>query len=743
MSRWSEFEAGSRPWLRRVALLTAWAAPIFILTQEPAFRGGLSPDAQRAPVIATLAGLVLMGVLLVAVRRGRIHRESLFLPALLPILAGTVRSITIAAPELGQTFGGVFRALADDRMLRSGLVIDGFREGMLLIAVALTALASNVHAPTGPRALAVAFGLRASVPLVAAAAVLNWRVIYGAEQVVVLLPALLGVVALAELVATRGRESALVFGVALAAALLAAAAGPIDHGVVQNELPAATLVLTGKVLVRYVPALLLAFVLVFALRVDREKTLASLSVALVPPLVACALSFVFFGAARDWARAPGSRWLSSLPPGFELMQGPASDLPPDERIDRLLLIGDSALSRGGKALGGAQELDTKAGCDKLVERLALTPGEQLVFAADRRVPLARLDCLLGALTRAVQARRERLDDKGASALCTAQEIRFDAEAVAVSRAFIRLYGGGCHDGLHGLTVVGRGWSASTVPESLREDAEDWHGVRCPRRPTNLGYDSNEVIPLAMTRQVPPADGRERLVCGFAPSLPSEAVGPPSPPSEPSPFASLSVTGSVLGTEDKSVKAAFVSAVRSCYSPSSTWPKQMLEGWLAVTNAAQPEMWHVTTTVEDESAAGCIRGVALDFARKLAAGGRRDEPLMFSYWARALRLSIALTTTGVKSNAWVPQAVQDRLPALRACYEPQLRANPRLFDTLTFTLDLDSRHRIVAARSQQPKEMARIAYCIAPLLQGLETRPLPSMGDTRSASFNIEMAWDWD
>jgi hypothetical protein len=158
-------------------------------------------------------------------------------------------------------------------------------------------------------------------------------------------------------------------------------------------------------------------------------------------------------------------------------------------------------------------------------------------------------------------------------------------------------------------------------------------------------------------------------------------------------------------------------------------------------AAQPEMWHVTTASEVDSVSRCIRGVALDFARKVADGEQRRQPVMFTYEALAQRRSITLTTSGVKGEAWVPQAVQDRLPAIRACYEPQLRANPRLFGRLTFTVDLDSRHRVLAARSQQPKEMARIAYCIAPLLQGLEAQPLPGMDDPRSASFNVEMEWN--
>jgi hypothetical protein len=159
-------------------------------------------------------------------------------------------------------------------------------------------------------------------------------------------------------------------------------------------------------------------------------------------------------------------------------------------------------------------------------------------------------------------------------------------------------------------------------------------------------------------------------------------------------------------------------------------------------AAQPEVWHVTTAVEDASVARCIQGAALDQSRKLAAGDRPGRPLLFTYSLHARRRSIKLTTTGIKSDAWVPPAVEERLPAIRACFEPQLRANPGLSGKLTFMLDLDFRHRVLAARSQQPKEMERIAYCIAPLLQGLDSKPSPEMGDPRSASFNIELPSFW-
>ncbi|HVJ16349.1 MAG TPA: hypothetical protein VM686_12995 [Polyangiaceae bacterium] len=735
MSRWSEFEGRSRPWLRCLAMLAAWAAPIYLLAQEPAFRHALLPGANRGPAIAALGGLVLVGVLLVAVRRGQIRQRSLFLPALLPILVGTVLSLTTKAPELGQMFDSQLGALLDERALRSGLVVDGFRGGVLLLSVAFTALVSIVHAPGGQPALAVAFGLRASVPLIAVAAVMGWRVIYGADQVVVLLTAMLGVVALAELVTTPGRESALVFGLALAAMVLAAAAGPIDRFLVQTELPAACLAQTSKVVVRYVPALLLAFALVFARRVDREKTFGALSLSLVPPLLVCALSFVFFELARDWARAPGDRWLSSLPAGFEPMESEA-DEPPKESVDGVLVIGEQALSRGGKAFGSAQELDAPASCDKLVERLALTPRERLVFAADRRVPLARLDCLLGAVTRAARSRRESLDEGSLHTLCTPLEIRFDAREGRVSPAYIQLFGAGCYRGFKDLTVVGPGWSVSTAAESRQHAETEENGVRCP----------TSAMALAMPRSYPAAEGHARLVCGYAPSAPPEVSAPPSsaPPPE-SPFELFSVAGAVLAKpEDRSANVAFAAAIRSCYSAPSTRPQHGFEGWLGVSDgAAQPEMWHVTTGIDDESAARCVRGAALDVSRKLAAGKRRGQPLLFTYSVNVGQRVIKLTTTGIKSNAWAPQAIAEQLPVIRACYEPQLRANPGLSGKLTFSLDLDFRHRILAARSQQPPELARVAYCIAPQLQGLDTRPPPEMGDPRSASFNIELDSVWN
>jgi hypothetical protein len=149
-----------------------------------------------------------------------------------------------------------------------------------------------------------------------------------------------------------------------------------------------------------------------------------------------------------------------LPQGFELLADQGAP-PRGERIARVLLIGERSMSRGGQELGATADLGSAAGCDRLVQRLALAPGEPLVFAADRRVPLAVLDCLLGAVTRSARARTD-LDANALKALCTARELRFDAAHSEVVRATIELYGDGCPNDHPGLAVIGPDWQGSTA-----------------------------------------------------------------------------------------------------------------------------------------------------------------------------------------------------------------------------------------------------------------------------------------
>jgi hypothetical protein len=112
--------------------------------------------------------------------------------------------------------------------------------------------------------------------VLAIAVMLGWQQVNGDGEALVLLPALLGIIALAELASAPGQESALVLGAALCAALLAVLAAALDQGNVGDLTTGALVGGALKSFLRYLPALLLAFGLVFARRLDRERALSPL-----------------------------------------------------------------------------------------------------------------------------------------------------------------------------------------------------------------------------------------------------------------------------------------------------------------------------------------------------------------------------------------------------------------------------------------------------------------------------------
>jgi hypothetical protein len=743
-SRWLGFEAATRSWWRCLAQLGAWAAAIVVALREGAL-AQLTLGVERGPTIGLAVGMLLLAGLFIASWRGRLSRQALFLPALLPILVGVALAFTREAPALGDTFASQYEALTLHQALRRVLLSNGLRGTALLLSLALTAQAWSRPTHARADALSVAFGLRASVVLIALTIIAAWKPgSGGVDAAPVLAALLLGVVALAELVSARGYEPAVTFGVALAAAVLAASAGVVDDSRVLHAAPGATTMEVFAFVVRYLPAALLAFFLTFRQRLDAQRALAALLIAAGLPLLSASLAVRTAVRAGEWARSPNTRWLQFFPSDFQPLDGPAV-LPKQERLASVLLIGERSLSRGDVALGPASTLDTAAQCDELVSRLKLTPSLPLVFAADRRVPFERLDCLLGAVARSVRARADELGAAGVKALCKAREIRVSSGEAGTQpgRAEVALHGEGCPTSAVGMAVLtsSKGFTTLPPPVTWSVDAtKELPRESCPLTDSTFDPTRIHALPVGMSRKVNDLTGHRLLGCGFVPSVtpPSEKPAASTPPTLP--FERLSVSGRVASDEsNRELKAELYGAVRRCYAPRESWPKAAARAWLAAdaSDSAAPETWQMATSVQDEGADRCMRAWALELAARSKAG----PPLLAEYSVATVKLSLMLTTTDVEGEAWVPQVVEDRRAAMLGCYEPALRADPELSGKLLILLDLDPRHRVLAVRSRQPRALDRLIYCIAPLLQGLEAKPPPGVENPRAATFNVEMRWD--
>ena len=87
--------------------------------------------------------------------------------------------------------------------------------------------------------------------------------------------------------------------------------------------------------------------------------------------------------------------------------------------------------------------------------------------------------------------------------------------------------------------------------------------------------------------------------------------------------------------------------------------------------------------------------------------------------------------GTLDSRHVVRGIQARMPAIKRCYQSQLRRNPSLRGKLTVELAIEERGRVAAARAlENTTGSPAVADCVMVVLQKLHIDPGPEGGTVR-------------